>query len=291
VHREVIIFVDGARTSRAPTDIRSARAPHEPWSQTMRTIALLPLLFIAAACSDGKVSIGSNGSTNGNLQKNPDGSPTGDGTTCEYAGATAKVGDHFPSPDGCNTCTCAAEGVYCTELACASDAGVPDVCTYGGKGYAAGAGFPSTDGCNSCGCEPGGAVVCTQRACASDCSAPNACTDPRPGVPNIQCADGTTAGPTCTSANGSCGWSVTSCHCEPSGGGVSHNAGETWSEACQTCSCSADGRTACTASACTCPPDGTIDCTPPVSAQKADVCGGSYHQWVVQNCPNVHFVQ
>ena len=41
------------------------------------------------------------------------------GATCTYAGATHAAGTSFPASDGCNTCTCAANGgVGCTKIAC-----------------------------------------------------------------------------------------------------------------------------------------------------------------------------
>ena len=133
----------------------------------MRTLALLPALLLAVACS-GKVSIGANDSTQSNLKRNPDGSPTGDGQSCTYGGATAKVGDRFPAPDGCNTCTCTAEGAACTEMGCVADAGPPQGCAYNARQVSVGETFPSPDGCNTCSCQADGSVVCTKRACAVD---------------------------------------------------------------------------------------------------------------------------
>jgi hypothetical protein len=47
------------------------------------------------------------------------------GGTCTLAGKTYKPGDSFPSPDGCNTCSCTIAGqVICTLKACV-DASVP----------------------------------------------------------------------------------------------------------------------------------------------------------------------
>lgn len=43
---------------------------------------------------------------------------------CTYGGATHQVGDSFPSEDGCNTCSCLADGdVSCTLIDCAPDCG------------------------------------------------------------------------------------------------------------------------------------------------------------------------
>lgn len=85
---------------------------------------------------------------------------------CTYNGASYGVGASFPSSDGCNTCSCGADGaIACTELAC-----VTPQCSYGGKSYSAGQSFPSVDGCNSCACSADGTVACTLKACANQCS-------------------------------------------------------------------------------------------------------------------------
>ncbi|MDB4981014.1 MAG: hypothetical protein JWM82_1766 [Myxococcales bacterium] len=45
---------------------------------------------------------------------------------CRYAGKAWAVGDVFPDVDGCNTCTCSAQGVGCTTRACLPDASTND---------------------------------------------------------------------------------------------------------------------------------------------------------------------
>lgn len=259
----------------------------------MRTFALLPVLLLAVACS-GKVSIGTNDNQS-NLKKNPDGTPTGDGSSCTYGGVTSKVGDRFPSPDGCNTCSCTAQGAACTEMGCV-DAGPPIGCAYNARQVSVGETFPSADGCNTCSCQEDGSVVCTKRACATDggapldCSAKGACSGPAPGMPTILCSDGSTGGPVCdldpTAFQPVCTWQFRSCACD---GAPGHKSGDSWQEACSSCACDSAGRVACTATACACPPDGSIDCMPPVPANLASTCSGPYHQWVVANCPNVKF--
>lgn len=85
------------------------------------------------ACDDGEIAVGR---SEQRLQKKKDGTPTGDGKTCSwddavsYDAATGKetrtpapngpyvVGDEFKSPDGCNDCSCTADGITCTERAC-----------------------------------------------------------------------------------------------------------------------------------------------------------------------------
>jgi len=50
-----------------------------------------------------------------------------DPATCTYNGKTYSDGETFPAGDGCNTCTCTAPGIACTERACPPpDAGLSD---------------------------------------------------------------------------------------------------------------------------------------------------------------------
>jgi hypothetical protein len=261
----------------------------------MRTIAALSpfaaVAFLLIAC-DGDVVIGTN---QGKLMKNLDGSPTGNGSTCTYTGQTVNVGQ--PIGDSCNECQCTAQGALCKGIPCASDAGGVDgsgggACTVDGKTYKSGETFKSPDGCNTCSCLPDGNAACTEMACADpppvDCSAKGACTGPMPGVPSTLCADGSTAGPECSDVGGQCGWHITSCVCKE--GTVVHQAGDNWSDGCNTCSCSQNGSALCTQKACACPPDGTvIDCEPPIDQKP--MCAGAYHDFIVSSCPNVTFAQ
>ena len=49
------------------------------------------------------------------------GSPSDSPTGCSYDGQSHQVGDAFPATDGCNSCSCEADGsVGCTEKACDS---------------------------------------------------------------------------------------------------------------------------------------------------------------------------
>ena len=265
------------RMGRTSSKRRNLRSP------PMRTIAALSpfacVAFLLIAC-DGDVVIGAN---QGKLMKNLDGSPTGDGSTCTYAGETVTVGQPITA-DSCNDCKCTAQGALCTAKACASDGGTggTGTCFYDGKTYKVGDSFKSTDGCNSCFCSSDNLIGCTEMACATppptDCTAKGACSDPMPGVPSIQCADGTTAGPECSDLGGQCGWHITSCVCKE--GTVVHHAGDNWSDGCNTCSCSQNGQAMCTQKACACPPDGTtIDCMPPIDQKP--MCSGAYHDFIV----------
>lgn len=249
-------------------------------------LSLLPLLFVAA-CS-GKVVIGENGSTQGSLKKNPDGSATGNGQTCSYGGTTSNIGQKFTAPDGCNTCTCAADGAYCTEMACVSDGGA-GTCNYEGKTYKKGDSWQCSDGCNTCSCGEDGLVASTLIGCnvePPDCSGKEAC-GPAPGMPNMLCADGTMGGPVCEAKGPVCSWQIKECTCKDPNG-KTHKPGESFTIDCSTCSCDATGNVMCTANACACPPDGTVvDCEPPTTNKP--MCQGSYHDWIVKNCPNVSF--
>jgi hypothetical protein len=107
--------------------------------------------------------------------------------TCRYGGKTYKVGATFDDTDGCNICECRADGVACTLMACAGDAGfsppdaLPDsaaapTCTYNGKTYPYGVSFLSTDGCNTCWCGGSNGVVCTLAGCSRDANLREAAT-------------------------------------------------------------------------------------------------------------------
>lgn len=100
--------------------------------------------------------------------------------------AGVAIGEGFPSPDGCNTCTCTQHGVACTERACAPQSPTPptsgDRCLSDQDCGENGVCSTSYGDCQSA-CEPG-AEVCIQ-ACAGFCSPAT-----RPCRPYV-CADGT----------------------------------------------------------------------------------------------------
>ena len=84
---------------------------------------------------------------------------------CVVGDQTYAEGDTFSAADGCNTCSCQADGsLACTEMACA------DGCSYDGQHYDTGDSFPADDGCNSCSCEADGTVACTAMACTNTCT-------------------------------------------------------------------------------------------------------------------------
>ncbi|XP_071093710.1 U-reduvitoxin-Pr11a-like [Haliotis cracherodii] len=85
-------------------------------------------------------------------------------TTCNYNGQIYHTGEGFKSTDGCNTCGCTNDFVFCT-VPITSFSTAEKTCNYNGQIYHTGEGFKSTDGCNTCGCT-NGFVFCTEMACA-----------------------------------------------------------------------------------------------------------------------------
>lgn len=149
--------------------------------------------FAIAACSSGDVAVGSSEQA---LQKKKDGGATGNGATCSWddtvshdavtgkdtvtpsASGGYSIGQTFKSLDGCNDCSCTAQGITCTEKACAPGGGG---CGYLGKTYSPGQSY--FDGCNTCTCGADGNASCTTKDC------PPACTEEAK-----QCPDGSYVG-------------------------------------------------------------------------------------------------
>lgn len=181
-----------------------------------------------------------------------------------------KVGESFPAPDGCNTCSCTEDGtVACTLIACIDPKPQPDGCSDGKTNFAIGASFPSPDGCNKCSCTKDG-IVCTEIACA-----PNNKKCVRGGCSSQLCVEeGSDVGSTCEwreeyacfakaacerQANGECGHTpskeldaclgATGNYCTYNG--EWRKVGETFpsTDKCNTCTCGPNG-VACTKKAC-----------------------------------------
>jgi hypothetical protein len=89
--------------------------------------------------------------------------------TCEYAGETYRIGDRFPSTDGCNSCSCTHSGISCTALAC-----VPNDALFDADPAYCGPtnGCPVGPACGSICCGPG--ERCTNGVC--QCGTGAACT-------------------------------------------------------------------------------------------------------------------
>ncbi len=122
---------------------------------------------------------------------------------CAVGGHTYEPGQSFPAPDGCNTCTCGADGSYgCTKMACV-------VCEWDGQTHQPGESFPAGDGCNTCSCEPDGTVGCTLMWCAS-CQYAGVIYQPGDSFPAL---DGCN---TCTCDDmGNVGCTELACPCDP----------------------------------------------------------------------------
>jgi hypothetical protein len=136
--------------------------------------------------------------------------------TCSYGGKTYRAGDSFPSSDGCNSCSCGADGlVACTLRACACDYSAPgrrwvarsaEQCRLVKFSCVAGQ-RPFFNDCG-CGCEAEPATPCRVGGCSSQL-----CVGP--GDPDVstcewleQYACYRTA--TCElQASGRCGWTAT----------------------------------------------------------------------------------
>jgi hypothetical protein len=182
-------------------------------SQQILSAVGLALIISGPACSAKFVQLGDE--------------DAGVGATCDYNGIAHAVGTSFPASDGCNTCSCASDGmVQCTLMACqagvggsVSNGGAGSVsCLYNGVNYAIGVGFKSTDGCNSCSCTSMG-VACTVMFCG--------------GVGGASAAGGST-GATCLY------------------NGFYYPVGNTIKavDGCNTCNCAPDGSVACTEMGC-----------------------------------------
>lgn len=93
------------------------------------------VVLSVAACSGGDIAVGKTNQTEQELKKRTDGGPTGNGQTCSWEGTVGydvatgtttttpgagpfSLGQDFKSLDGCNDCTCSAQGIMCTLRAC-----------------------------------------------------------------------------------------------------------------------------------------------------------------------------
>ncbi len=161
-----------------------------------------------------------------------------DKTTCDYDGKQYDAGVNFDSTDGCNTCSCAANGgVACTTMACAT------TCEYEGASYQAGDTFDAADGCNTCTCEPDGSVACTEMGCAPTCEMGGEVYNDGETW-DVDCN-------TCTCNAGNADCTLAECFdCEYEG--EQYSAGDTFGagDGCNDCTCEEGGSVACTEMAC-----------------------------------------
>ena len=103
------------------------------------------------------------GSAGSNVQTSAGGQPGGSYTRpygrCTKDGKIYANGETFDAPDGCNTCTCTAGTITCTEKTC------PVTCDYSGVTYQLNETFKAIDGCTDCKCTETG-VACDNLSCA-----------------------------------------------------------------------------------------------------------------------------
>ena len=192
-------------------------------SLTLTTVALASLTSMSA-CSSGDVAVGRTEQTSQALQKKTDGSPTCDGHVCSWDGTVfAKnanasdkpydIGASFPSPDGCNQCTCSAEGILCTIKVCPTPAPCPALAKVCSDGSTV---SPTGPNCEFPACPPGPPTPGPCPAFAIDCAKgthpdptkdANGCPVPK-CVPDacplvaIDCIQGYHLGPETKDANG-----------------------------------------------------------------------------------------
>lgn len=85
---------------------------------------------------------------------------------CVVDGTTYELGESFDCADGCNTCTCTAQGIGSTMIACGvdDDATPSDGCSLNGETYRLGDVFDCPDECNTCTCTPEG-IQTTEMDC------------------------------------------------------------------------------------------------------------------------------
>ncbi|CAH1803240.1 unnamed protein product [Owenia fusiformis] len=160
-----------------------------------------------------------------------------DNFVCEFRGERYNTMDSFDAKDGCNVCTCNADGtVSCTQRECSDleesgplyefspegaeahnedtlDVEKASMCSYSGKTYMEGESFMADDGCNKCNCAKGGAIACTMMFCVGKN----------------------------TDGMGICSYN-----------GKSYNLGDKFksSDGCNTCNCDTSGNVACTQMIC-----------------------------------------
>lgn len=166
------------------------------------------------------------------------------GSACAVGDVSYAIGESFESADGCNTCTCEADGIACTQMACVTS------CTYQGKQYLPGDSFPDSDGCNTCSCMEDGNVGCTAKGCAVICT--------WKGVEH-QAGESFPAGDDCNTCtcmdDGSVECTEIACaSCVYAG--ATYQPGDMFPalDGCNDCTCDTSGAVSCTKLACACDP-------------------------------------
>ena len=94
----------------------------------VRPMRFFTLAVVAFAVACGSVSGNHDGGGGAGGSSGAGG--TG-GVICVLNGVGHPAGSSFPSPDGCNSCTCTVDGqIACTERACPPDGGIDPVCGF-----------------------------------------------------------------------------------------------------------------------------------------------------------------
>ena len=263
---------------------------HKLWLR--RLLALAPLVLFATGCVSGLV---------------------GDTDKCTDGKKNYAPGDEYTAEDGCNTCTCLADGTpSCTDESCDGGQGYPVVgCAWNGTFVPFGENVKDECG-NPCVCGPNGKVECSGDACASDAGVPNP-SDAR--VPEY-CEYGKLiykfgeifpANDGCNTCNcEKTGISCTKKNCVPDGGPLPADAslptckydgrevsGTFYGGSCNLCTCQADGQVSCNKNECGpgyCKHNG-VDYVVGAAVMSPDSCGPCYciadqKVWCdTSNCP------
>jgi hypothetical protein len=209
--------------------------------------------------------------------------PDSGGVYCNYNNVDYAAGTSFNSSDGCNTCSCGADGqIACTTMYCAprGSGGSSGVIGVGGGTPVEWGGASAVGGAGGCATHSWPMIQCSNgtpemqydsAGCPAGYACPGqsvegcTCAGPVPTNFNQICADGTRVGAVCQNLpdGSSCAWGGRNCPAPVGSGGTSGVAycidgnvvyapGATYgsSDGCNTCTCYSNGQIGCTANYC-----------------------------------------